>query len=676
MTTKKGTSLSTRVALLVAGVSLVAFVGLFLANYYWQRDGTMNQIRTSSLRASGLMRMAIAEPMGIGDDEGTKAQFRALAERFEGIKAHLTDHKGNISYSTEKGAMRRDMSEVIANEQIGAMLSSTLQGKEAQGGVLEIDNRPYYVDVETVKNEEACYHCHGSTRKVLGSMVMLQDIGSEMGILKGVLSRNALISVVALVLLAGVLVVYMRRAVINRVAVLTEETDNVRKGDLDMEFKVGGSDEISLLSENLRAMVADLKDKMSQAEDEAGKAQQARLRADKLSDYQKGEVERLSSVLRSVAEGDLTAKYSAGAGDPDTSDARESFLGIQEALNATIDNLADVLSNIKDNAETLAAAAEELSTVSSNLTEGSEELSDQAGNVAGATEQISTNINTMAAATEEMSVNVSTVSSTAEEMSQTMESVAASVEDMRKSINEIAENAGGGSRIASEAMDLARTATGTMHSLGESAQEIGKVTEVIKRIAEQTNLLALNATIEAASAGEAGKGFAVVAHEIKELANQSAKAAEDIANKIEGVQGGTDEAVKVIDEVAEIIGNINDSVRHITEAVEKQTDVSNEISISVSETNKGSAEIATAIAELAKGANDVSQNAGEVAKGANDVASNILGVSKAAKDSNEGAKQVNISADELARVAGELRNLVSRFVADESESGETPAKAA
>jgi methyl-accepting chemotaxis protein len=665
MTVKKGTSLSTRVAVLVAAVSLATLLGLFLANYYWQRSGTMTQVKTSSLRASGLMRMAIAEPMSKGDDEGTKAQFMALSERFQGIKAHLTDHKGHVSYSTETGAVRRDLVDVMANEEIGAMLAASLQGGETLGRVINIEKRPYYVDVESVKNEQACYHCHGSSRQVLGSMVMLQDIGSEMGVLKSTLTKNALISLVGLVVLAGILVYFMRRSVIDRVSLLTRETNNVRKGDLDVAFEVGGSDEISLLSDNLRSMVADLKDKMSLAEEEAGKARQAKLKADKLSEYQKQEVQGLSEILRRVAEGDLTAKYSAGAGDAETEEARRSFLDIQSALNATIDNLAEVLSGIKDNAETLAAAAEELSTVSSNLSDGSEELSDQAGNVAGATEQISTNINTMAAATEEMSVNVSTVSSTAEEMSQTMDSVAHSIEEMRKSINAIAENAGGGSRIASDAMDLAKNATGTMHSLGESAQEIGKVTEVIKRIAEQTNLLALNATIEAASAGEAGKGFAVVAHEIKELANQSAKAAEDIANKIEGVQSGTDEAVKVIDEVAEIIGNINDAVHHISDAVEKQTEAANEISISVSETNKGSGEIASAIAELAKGANDVSQNAGEVAKGANDVASNILGVSKAAKDSNEGAKQVNTSADELARVAGELRSLVSRFVAEE-----------
>src|SRR5205823_698178 len=99
-----------------------------------------------------------------------------------------------------------------------------------------------------------------------------------------------------------------------------------------------------------------------------------------------------------------------------------------------------------------------------------------------------------------------------------------------------------------------------------SAGEINKVTETIKMIALQTNLLALNATIEATSAGEAGKGFAVVAREVKELANQSGQAAEDIARKIEAVQGSTREAVRVIQSVAEIIGAIHASAGRISEA--------------------------------------------------------------------------------------------------------------
>ncbi len=79
------------------------------------------------------------------------------------------------------------------------------------------------------------------------------------------------------------------------------------------------------------------------------------------------------------------------------------------------------------------------------------------------------------------------------------------------------------------------SAQGTVASLGESSVQIGQVVKVITSIAQQT-ILALNATIEAARAGEAGRGFAVVAGEVKELAKETAKATEDISQRIEAIQ--------------------------------------------------------------------------------------------------------------------------------------------
>ncbi len=355
----------------------------------------------------------------------------------------------------------------------------------------------------------------------------------------------------------------------------------------------------------------------------------------------------------SEGEGDLTQRM------PVTSEDEIGELSYW--FNQFIEKIQTIFIDISHNSKTLAASAVELTSISNQLASGSEETTTQANTVAGATEQMSQNINTMASAVEEMSTNISTVSSGAEQVSANMESVSAAVGEMTSSIEAINKNARDASAVSTRAMEMSGTASKTMDTLGAAAREIGAVTEVIKRIAEQTNLLALNATIEAASAGEAGKGFAVVAHEIKELANQSAQAAENIASKIDGVQGNTQDAIKVIAEVSGIINTINESISVITNSVEQQSRTAANISSNIDQAAKGATDMASSIAEVAAGANEVSKNTGEAAKGANDVASNILGVSKAASDTNSGAQQVDTSSRELASIAGELETIVSRF---------------
>jgi methyl-accepting chemotaxis protein len=180
---------------------------------------------------------------------------------------------------------------------------------------------------------------------------------------------------------------------------------------------------------------------------------------------------------------------------------------------------------------------------------------------------------------------------------------------------------------------VAQTANSTVTKLGESSSEIGKVIKVITSIAQQTNLLALNATIEAARAGEAGKGFAVVANEVKELAKETAKATEDIGQKIEAIQGDTRDAVAAIANIGAIISQINDIQNTIASAVEEQTATTNEIS----------------------------RNVNEAAKGSGEIAQNITGVAATARETSAGATDTQKASADLAKLAASMRNLVAKF---------------
>ena len=244
----------------------------------------------------------------------------------------------------------------------------------------------------------------------------------------------------------------------------------------------------------------------------------------------------------------------------------------------------EVEKQIGQTAQTLASSSEELTAVSKQMTENAEETSTQANVVAAAAEQVSKNI----------------------------ETVATGADQMNAAIKEIATNAAEAANVAHEAVGAAQETTTIMNKLDVSSGEIGQVIKVITSIAQQTNLLALNATIEAARAGEAGKGFAVVANEVKELAKETAKATEDIGQKIETIQTDTSSAVTAIDRIDKIINQISDIQNTIAGAVEEQTATTNEIGRNVAEAAKGSAEIAENISGVAQGAQNTASGAGEV----------------------------------------------------------------
>jgi methyl-accepting chemotaxis protein len=204
---------------------------------------------------------------------------------------------------------------------------------------------------------------------------------------------------------------------------------------------------------------------------------------------------------------------------------------------------------------------------------------------------------------------------------------------MTASISEIARNATDAAQVAGQAVQNAHTASATMTTLGRSSEEVGNVIKVITSIAEQTNLLALNATIEAARAGEAGKGFAVVASEVKDLAQETAKATEEIGQRIVAIQNDIGSAVTAITDISQVIARIDQFQTTIAAAVEQQTATTQEIG----------------------------RNIAEAATGATDIARNIVGVASASETTTEGVGQSQVATAEVARMSTELQQLASQF---------------
>jgi methyl-accepting chemotaxis protein len=167
------------------------------------------------------------------------------------------------------------------------------------------------------------------------------------------------------------------------------------------------------------------------------------------------------------------------------------------------------------------------------------------------------------------------------EASANVRDIASATDELAASVMEIDRQVAQSNAIAEKAVDEAERTNAAVLELSEAAQRIGDVVSLITDIAEQTNLLALNATIEAARAGEAGRGFAVVAGEVKALAGQTAKATEDNAEQIAGMQAATSRSIEAIEAIEATIRDIGSISGAIAAAVTQQGAATQEIARSV-----------------------------------------------------------------------------------------------
>ena len=241
------------------------------------------------------------------------------------------------------------------------------------------------------------------------------------------------------------------------------------------------------------------------------------------------------SVANKVAAGDLTTTIEV--------DGKDEPARLLQALRAMQDNLENVVSGVRTNAEGVASASAEIAQGNADLSMRTEE-------------------------------QASSLDETTSSMQQLQATVQQNASNAQRA-NELARN---GASVAQRGGAVVTQMVEVVQGIQDSSRRIADIIGVIDGIAFQTNILALNAAVEAARAGEQGRGFAVVASEVRSLATRSAGAAREIKEliqtSVERVQAGSDlarNAGTTMTEVVSSIQGVSALMEEISQASAAQT---------------------------------------------------------------------------------------------------------
>jgi len=405
---------------------------------------------------------------------------------------------------------------------------------------------------------------------------------------------------------------------------LVAATEELAEGDLTVEVRESGRDELGQLGHAITGMADKLIGIVRQIQVTVTQVQQASGQLDRYSDE--------------VLQGSDRQKQ-------DIDQAADKIMELETIViqvSGNLENLSRSLADSTGSAEQMSHSIGEVSRMTGQLAEAVDSISSSISQMNSALGQnlelveylaaSATEMRSTAASLADMSAGVGEKAAASAQLTEQVSTLAR--EDGARALDEVVQRTGSNREQIFHYREL-------IHSLGEKSEGIGDILAVIRSVAEQTNLLALNAAIIAAQAGEHGRSFAVVADEIRKLSETTTGQIDQIEQVIGGVQVELATAVESIDQ---IIGGADASLQAVSGARE----VLDHIVRRADESGECAAEIAAAARQQASGSRQIEEEIGRSADQVEEIRSMIA-------EQKRGGDQIVAATEDLRLIAEKLK---------------------
>ncbi|MGB5884658.1 MAG: ATP-binding protein [Desulfobulbales bacterium] len=248
-------------ATIIVSITLVMGVEIILDLYFGKKDA-IELMETLSLDLAASTYSGIKYPMSVGDSSAVEQVLTDIREKMEGVEVFICDTNQLITWSTHRDKIYKNITHTIDNEEFLTALNVLLQSGKAPQESFETDigGKRHIIIIEPILNEEVCYHCHGSSKQIIGGMIVKTNVERALRTVSAAKNRTILITLLALLAIIVISYAMIEKFISRRVQRLAGGVKKVAAGDLDFEIQARSSDEIGDLARSFNIMTHELKE--------------------------------------------------------------------------------------------------------------------------------------------------------------------------------------------------------------------------------------------------------------------------------------------------------------------------------------------------------------------------------------------------------------------------------
>ncbi len=256
--------------LIVLTISVALVMGAVISiSVKNQRAQIRERMTEFGQEMKSLAYAGIKYPMSVGDSASIEKQFSDIRNQLHGTEIVICDFDQQIVFATNPKRIHTSVARFVHSPKALAALGKLLRYGTPGGHVSfeeEQDGKKYLITIHRILNEKECHHCHGDTRKILGSLLTKRSTDATYAAIASLRNKTIAISVLGIGVIIALISFLLTKLIIRPVSELAATAEQLAQGNLSVSVPIKSEDSIGVLGESFNSMVTSIKEQIEVAD--------------------------------------------------------------------------------------------------------------------------------------------------------------------------------------------------------------------------------------------------------------------------------------------------------------------------------------------------------------------------------------------------------------------------